>query len=108
MVNSFRSEMAQKKAIFDLLTDDEITVGFPAVGAKGDPRIWCRGLAWCADEDHFPGRSRSNLPEFILKNRQKLVLRPNDDPRTRMLFAGRRPTMRVGRRLSRPRCEIHM
>ena len=30
VVNSFRSELAQKKAIFDLLTDEEITAGFPA------------------------------------------------------------------------------
>src|SRR6266852_2455514 len=30
VVNNFRSELAQKKAIFDLLTDEEITADFPA------------------------------------------------------------------------------
>ena len=34
VVNSFRSELAQKKAIFDLLTDEEITAGFPASERK--------------------------------------------------------------------------
>jgi len=30
VVNSFRSELAQKKAIFDLLTDETLTAGFQA------------------------------------------------------------------------------
>ena len=34
VVNSFRSELAQKKAIFDLLTDETITAGFPAAERK--------------------------------------------------------------------------
>ena len=34
VVNSFRSEIGQKKAIFDLLTDEEITADFPAVERK--------------------------------------------------------------------------
>ena len=39
LVNSFRSEMAQKKAIFDLLTDEEITAEFPGGRAKSAARI---------------------------------------------------------------------
>src|SRR5262249_38272437 len=30
MVNNFRSEIGAKKAVFDLLTDDEVTAKFPA------------------------------------------------------------------------------
>jgi hypothetical protein len=34
LVNSFRSELAHKKAIFDLLTDEAITASFPAAEKK--------------------------------------------------------------------------
>lgn len=34
VVNSFRSELAQKRAIFDLLTDETITAGFPTAERK--------------------------------------------------------------------------
>ena len=33
-MNSFRSEMAQRRAIFDLLTDETITSSFPIVERK--------------------------------------------------------------------------
>ncbi|MBI3759268.1 MAG: hypothetical protein HY269_05880 [Deltaproteobacteria bacterium] len=47
IVNSFRSELAQKKAIFDLLTDETITHGFPAVERKAIREFipWTRVVA---------------------------------------------------------------
>ncbi len=78
VVNSFRSEMAQKKAIFDLLTDESITAGFPAPERKAIRQYipWTRvvSAAKVAYKDQTV-----DLPEFILKNREKLVLKPNVD-----------------------------
>lgn len=77
VVNSFRSELAQKKAIFDLLTDEEITAKFPASERKAVREYipWTRVVT--AGRTTYHGR-KVDLLEFILKNRQKLVLKPND------------------------------
>ena len=78
VVNNFRSEVAQKKAIFDLLTDETITGGFPAAEKKVIREFvpWTRMVQTAKttyqDEE-------VDLPEFILKNRENLVLHPNDD-----------------------------
>ncbi|MBM3724101.1 MAG: circularly permuted type 2 ATP-grasp protein [Acidobacteria bacterium] len=78
VVNSFRSEIAQKKALFDLLTDETITAGFPAVEKKVIREYipWTRrvGAAKTTYKDEVV-----DLPEFILRNRERLVLKPNDD-----------------------------
>ncbi len=78
VVNSFRSELAHKKAMFGLLTDETITAKFPAVERK-------------AIRSHVPwtrlvGQSKTtydektvDLPEFISQNRERLALKPNDD-----------------------------
>jgi len=78
VVNSFRSELAHKKAIFDLLTDETITASFPAGEKKAIRQYipWTRVVA--------PAKTSYqdqviDLPEFILKNREKLVLKPNDE-----------------------------
>ena len=87
MVNNLRSEMSQKKAIFDLLTDDAITANFPASEKKAirDFVPWTRVVhsAKTMYQDE-----QVDLPEFILKNRQKLVLRPNDDSTDQHAFLG--------------------
>lgn len=78
MVNSFRSELAQKKALFHLLTDEEITADFPAAERKAIKEFipWTRVVK----ESKTKYRNRTvDLPDFILHNRNKLVLRPNDD-----------------------------
>jgi hypothetical protein len=78
VVNSFRSELAQKKAIFDLLTDEEITGSFPAAERKTIREFvpWTRVV----HETKTKYRNKTvDLPEFILHHRQKLVLHPNDD-----------------------------
>jgi len=78
MVNSFRSELAQKKAIFDLLTDEEITADFPAAERKAIKEFipWTRVVQETKTKYH---NRTVDLPDFILHNRSKLVLRPNDD-----------------------------
>jgi uncharacterized circularly permuted ATP-grasp superfamily protein len=78
IVNSFRSELAHKKAIFDLLTDETVTTGFPAAEKKAIRQYipWTRVVA--AGKVAYQDQT-VDLPEFILKNREKLVLKPNDD-----------------------------
>ena len=87
VVNSFRSELAQKKAIFDLLTDETITAGFPAAERKAirDFIPWTRVVS--ANKTAYHDKT-VDLPEFILANREKLVLKPNDDSGDRDSFRG--------------------
>jgi uncharacterized circularly permuted ATP-grasp superfamily protein len=77
VVNSFRAELAQKKAIFDLLTDDSVTAGFPAAERKALREFipWTRVVS---QRKTTYGDETVDLPEFILKNREKLVLKPNN------------------------------
>jgi hypothetical protein len=85
MVNSFRSELAQKKAIFDLLTDEDITADFPAAERKAIKEFvpWTRVV----QETKTKYRNKTvDLPDFILHNRNKLVLRPNDDGADQQVF----------------------
>jgi len=78
VVNSFRSELAQKRAIFDLLTDSNITASFPANERKAIREFipWTRVVG--ANKTTYAEKT-IDLPEFILSHRDKLVLRPNDD-----------------------------
>lgn len=77
VVNNFRSEVAQKKAIFDLLTDPEVTAKFPAAErhAIAEYIPWTRVVANVKTKH---GSRTIDLPDHILKQRTKLVLRPND------------------------------
>ncbi len=87
MVNNFRSEIAQKKAIFDPLTDEEITGSFPAAEKKVIREFvpWTRVVQ--STKTTYQ-EEEVDLPEFILKNREKLVLRPNDDSTDNHSFHG--------------------
>jgi len=78
MVNSFRAEMTAKRTLFDLLTDDTFTAKFPAVERKAihDFVPWTR-LVQAAKVMHK--KHSVDLPQFAMKHRAKLVLRPNDD-----------------------------
>ena len=87
VVNSFRSEMTHKKALFGLLTDETLTAKFPAVERKAirDHVPWTRLVT--------PGktafRERSiDLLDFIHQQREKLVLKPNDDYSDQQSFVG--------------------
>jgi hypothetical protein len=78
MVNSFRAELGSKRVIFDLLTDESVTGSFPAAERKAikDFIPWTRLVQ--AAKTTYKGRT-VDLPDFVMKNRAKLVIRPNDD-----------------------------
>ncbi len=87
IVNSFRSELAQKKAMFDLLTDEAITASFPLTERKAIREFipWTRVVA-TANTSY---RDQTvDLPDFILKNRERLVLKPNDSSTDQHSFRG--------------------
>jgi uncharacterized circularly permuted ATP-grasp superfamily protein len=76
LVNSFQAELAHKKAIFALLTDEAVTARFPAAERKAirDHIPWTRVVAATKTTR---GDGLVDLPEFILKNRERLVMKPN-------------------------------
>jgi hypothetical protein len=78
MVNSFRSELAHKKAMFGLLTDERLVEKFPAPERKAirEHIPWTRLVG--ATRTTYEERS-IDLPEFITQNRERLALKPNDD-----------------------------
>ena len=78
VVNSFRSELAHKKAIFALLSDENVTADFPAAERKAIQEYipWTRIFA--ATSTKYRNK-KIDLPEFAMKHREKLVLKPNDD-----------------------------
>jgi hypothetical protein len=78
MVNSFRSELSRKKAIFDLLTDETLTASFPTLEKKAirDFIPWTRVVG---ARNTVYKEETVDLMDFILKNQEKLVLKPNDD-----------------------------
>ncbi len=87
VVNNFRSELSQKRAIFDLLTDENVTSNFPAVEKKAIREFvpWTRVVS---STKTMYQDERVDLPEFILKNRERLVLRPNDNSTDLHSFQG--------------------
>ena len=78
MVNNFRGEVAQKKAMFDLLTDETVTAKFPAAERKAIAECipWTRVVS--NTKTMYQGK-QIDLPEFIMKQRAKLVLKPNEE-----------------------------
>jgi hypothetical protein len=87
MVNSFRSEVAAKRGMFDLLTDDTVTAKFPAVERKAikDFIPWTRMVQ--AAKTTYKNHT-VDLPDFVMKHRNKLVLKPNDDTSDQNTFRG--------------------
>jgi hypothetical protein len=78
VVNSFRSELAHKKAMFGLLTDETLTSKFPIAERKAirEHVPWTRLVA--ATKTTYNDKA-VDLPEFIVQNRERLALKPNDD-----------------------------
>ena len=78
VVNSFRSELAHKKAMFGLLTDESLTARFPAVERKAirEHVPWTRLVH--AGKTTYAEKT-IDLLEFVTQNRDKLALKPNDD-----------------------------
>jgi hypothetical protein len=64
--------------MFDLLTDEALTAKFPAIEKKAikDHLPWTRLVQ--ANKTTYKGKS-IDLPEFMMKQRAKLVIRDNDD-----------------------------
>jgi hypothetical protein len=87
MVNSFRAEVGAKRAIFDLLTDDAVTQKFPAIERRAikDHIPWTR-VVQAAKTTH-KGHT-VDLPDFVMKHRAKLILKPNDDSPDQHSFRG--------------------
>jgi hypothetical protein len=79
IVNSFRSELSHKKAMFALLTDEALTAKFPLHERKAirEHVPWTRVVK----AGKTSGRSEEipDLVEYMKQNREKLVLRPNDE-----------------------------
>lgn len=79
IVNSFRSELSHKKAMFALLTDESLTASFPANERKAirEHVPWTRVVK--AGKSTYREEIIDDLIEYIKQNREKLVLRPNDE-----------------------------
>ena len=79
IVNSFRSELSHKKAMFALLTDETLTAKFPINERKAirEHVPWTRVVK--TGKSSYHDEVIEDLPEYIKQNREKLVLRPNDE-----------------------------
>lgn len=87
IINGFRSELAERRALFALLTDDRLAANWTAAERKlvRDHVSWTRIVA----EAKTTRRDEVvDLPEFILSNRESLVLLPNDDSAEQPEFYG--------------------
>lgn len=78
MVNSFRSKLIHKKALFAVLTDKRHAALFSAaeVAAIRAHVPWTRIVR---DEASDYENERIELLEFVRRNSERLVLKPNDD-----------------------------
>ena len=78
VVNTFRAELAHKKAMFGLLTDEALTAKFPAAERKAirEHVPWTRLVS--ASKTTFEDKT-VDLPDFIAHNRERLALKPNDN-----------------------------
>jgi hypothetical protein len=78
VVNPFRCKIMHKKASFELLTDEDCANWFTAKERAAVARCipWTRRMADRRTTCH--GRS-VELLDFVRENRQRLVLKPNDD-----------------------------
>ncbi len=79
IVNSFRSELSHKKAMFALLTDESLTAKFPLHERKAirEHVPWTRVVKTGKSTHHE--EPIADLIEYIKQNRENLVLRPNDE-----------------------------
>jgi hypothetical protein len=87
IVNSFRSDIAQRKAMLDLLTDETVTGKFPIAERKAI-RAFIPTTRVMGERKVHWGGATVDLPDFVLKNRETLVLRPNGDSSEMTEFEG--------------------
>ncbi len=87
VVNDFRSELAQRRVLFELLTDESITARFPAA----DRKLIRTFVPWTRLVTQRKTKYKDqdvDLPEFIRRGREQLVLRPNDHECDQRVFVG--------------------
>lgn len=87
LVNSFRSDIAQRKAMLDLLTDDSLTAKFPIEERKAIRAFVPITRVMSERKAQWNG-SEVDLPDFVLNNRETLVLRPNGETAEMAVFEG--------------------
>jgi hypothetical protein len=78
LVNPFRCKIMHKKAVFEMLTDEERQSWFTASEKEAIHRTvpWTRRVS---DRKTARKDQTIHLLEFIRRNRSRLVLKPNDD-----------------------------
>lgn len=76
VVNSFHSDLAQRRAMLDLLTDDEVIAKFPAVEKKAIRTLLPTTRLMGERTTRWKGK-QVDLVEFAIENRKKLALLPN-------------------------------
>lgn len=100
LVNSFRSEIVRRRAMFELVTDEAVAARL----ATADRKLIRAVVPWTrvvfrrktAYEDR-----QVDLLEFIAANREKLVLRPNEDMGGEAVFTGAAMTQPAWERVIR-------
>ncbi|MGI8961932.1 MAG: hypothetical protein ACR2IV_19670 [Bryobacteraceae bacterium] len=87
LLNSFCSEIGQRRALFDLLTDETVTARLSTVDRKLIRQFvpWTRVVA---QKKTKYWEQEIDLPEFIRTHRERLVLRPNEDTDGHRAFVG--------------------
>jgi uncharacterized circularly permuted ATP-grasp superfamily protein len=86
-LNSFRSKIVHKKAIFSILTDPKYTRVLNAVQLKAikDHIPWTRKLGY--KHTSYDGR-QIDLLEHVRKNKDNFVIKPNDEYGGKGVFLG--------------------
>jgi len=87
MVNSFRAEISGKLSVLALLSDDAILAQFPAADRKvlREHVPWTRFMAGMKTTK---GSEQIDLPEWVARHKEKLVLRPLDSGSDQHIFDG--------------------
>jgi hypothetical protein len=77
VINNFRSEMAQRRDLFELVTDEQVTAQLPFADRALIRQFvpWTRVVA--QKKTRYKDRE-VDLPEFIRREREHLLLRPNE------------------------------
>jgi hypothetical protein len=87
VVNPFRCKPIHKKAIFAVLTDDDLQALF----TKGERAAIAAHVPWTRrvreERTTFEGKA-IDLPAFIRENREQLVMKPNDEYGGKGVFIG--------------------
>ena len=87
VVNSFRAEFAQRRALLDLLTDETVTAHL----STADRKLIRSSVSWTrvvSPRKTMHCDKQIDLPEFILNQRERLALLPNEDSSGQRIYIG--------------------